>query len=59
MKRSAPSGAVPLLLKELKKMRTKVSSQQIRTLKGQILAGDIEGAERGLKKLKERMEVIS
>jgi len=29
----------------------KLTSQQYRTLKGQALAGDIEGAEKGLKKL--------
>ncbi len=31
----------------------KLTPQQFRTLKGQALAGDLEGAIRGLKKIKE------
>ena len=31
-----------------------LTKQQKKTLKGQALSGDIEGAERGLKKLKRR-----
>ncbi len=37
--------------KNLKAARSKLSKQQYRTLKGQILAGDSEGAMKGLNKL--------
>lgn len=37
------------LLKELKKQK-KITLQQYRTFKGQILSGDKEGALRGLKR---------
>lgn len=37
------------LLKELKK-QNKITLQQYRTFKGQILSGDTEGAIRGLKR---------
>ena len=38
-------------LKALKAYRQVLSSQQLRVLKGQILAGDISGAMKGLRKL--------
>lgn len=38
----------------LKAARSQLSKQQYRTLKGQILAGDSEGAMKGLKKLLEK-----
>lgn len=38
----------------LKACRSQLTKQQYRTLKGQILAGDSEGAMKGLKRLLER-----
>ena len=38
----------------LKASRSKLTKQQYRTLKGQILAGEPEGAMKGLKRLLER-----
>jgi hypothetical protein len=38
-------------LKALKANRGHITRQQIRTLKGQVLAGDPDGAMRGLQKL--------
>ena len=38
-------------LKTLKAYRQTLNAQQLRTLKGQILAGDITGAMKGLRKL--------
>lgn len=38
-------------LKALEKNKHKLSPQQYRTLKGQILAGDIEGAIKGFKRI--------
>ena len=35
----------------LRGFRDKLTKQQYRTLKGQILAGDIDGAMRGLQKI--------
>lgn len=40
-----------MVLKEIKKYRKTISTQQMRTLRGQVLAGDIAGAMRGLDKL--------
>lgn len=40
----------------LKRERGNLTSQQFRTLKGQILAGDVEGAEKGLAKLLRRQD---
>lgn len=37
------------LLKDLKR-QNKITTQQYRTFKGQILSGDIEGAIKGLKR---------
>ena len=38
-------------LKILKKYRHKLTRQQLLTLRGQILSGDIEGFKKGLKKI--------
>ena len=38
----------------LKKYRRKLTTQQYRTIKGQIVAGDCDGAMRGLQKLLSR-----
>lgn len=39
------------VMTDLKNSRNRLTVQQYRTVKGQILAGDSTGAERGLKKL--------
>jgi len=41
-------------LKSLKANKENLSRQQFRTIKGQALAGDIEGARKGMYKLLER-----
>jgi len=41
-------------LKILKKHSAMLTRQQIRTLRGQALAGDVLGAEKGLRKLLRR-----
>ncbi len=41
---------------DLSRERENLTPQQFRTLKGQILAGDIEGAEKGLRKLLRRVD---
>lgn len=41
-------------LQEISKYRQLLTIQQIRTLKGQVLSGDKEGAMRGLNKLIKR-----
>lgn len=38
-------------MNEIRKCRELLTTQQERTLKGQVLSGDIEGAMRGLDKL--------
>lgn len=38
-------------LKALKDLRRRLTPQQYRTLKGQILAGDSDGALKGLRKI--------
>lgn len=38
-------------IKSLKDYRGKITKQEIKTLRGQALAGDIKGANRGLKKI--------
>lgn len=38
-------------LKHLKSARGAISTQQLKTIKGQIIAGDICGAEKGLRRL--------
>lgn len=40
----------------LKREQENLTSQQFRTLKGQILAGDVKGAEKGLAKLLRRLD---
>lgn len=39
------------LLKRLKQNRQHLTKQQVKTIRGQILAGDLTGAEKGLNKL--------
>ena len=39
---------------ELKKHRLELTRQQMQTLRGQALAGDVEGARRGLEKVLRR-----
>lgn len=41
---------------ELKRERGNLTPQQFRTLKGQILAGDVGGAEKGLQRLLRRVD---
>lgn len=38
-------------IKHLQQYRNKLTAQQYKTLKGQMLAGDIQGAIKGLNKL--------
>lgn len=40
-----------VMLKKLRKYGKHLTRQQYRTIKGQILAGDTEGASKGLNKL--------
>lgn len=41
-------------LKEIERNKSKLSKQQYKTLRGQCLAGDVEGALRGLEKILQR-----
>ena len=41
-------------IKMIQNHRKNLTAQQYRTLKGQCLAGDVEGAKKGLKKLLNR-----
>ena len=43
-------------LKSLKKYRGLLNKQQIKTLRGQALSGNLAGAEKGLQKLLRRNE---
>jgi Holliday junction resolvase RusA-like endonuclease len=43
-------------LKEIERNKIKLSQQQYKTLRGQCLAGDVEGALKGLEKLLRRKE---
>lgn len=43
-------------MKLLKANRSRLTPQQFRTLKGQVLAGDITGAQKGLQKLLKQRE---
>ena len=43
-------------MKLLEANRCKLTRQQFKTLKGQVIAGDIAGAEKGLQKLLARRE---
>lgn len=38
-------------LRDLKQHRNRLTWQQYRTIRGQIIAGDIRGAEKGLRRL--------
>lgn len=38
-------------LRNLRRCRDRLTTQQLRTLRGQALAGDVSGAERGLDRL--------
>ena len=49
----ASSGMI-IFLKQLKGKRHQLTPQQFRTIKGQALAGDLEGAQKGLNKLLQR-----
>ena len=40
--------------KSLDNFKKNLTSQQYKTLKGQALAGDVEGAEKGLENLRQR-----
>ena len=42
---------ITVALMEIRQHRHRLTRQQIRTIKGQVLSGDIEGAMRGLNKL--------
>ncbi len=46
------------LLSKLKYNRKHLTGQQMRTIKGQILAGDLVGAEKGLQKLLNRQQQL-
>ena len=43
-------------LKLLKKYRKRLTRQQLLTLRGQILSGDIEGFKKGLSKINDRFK---
>lgn len=45
--------SITCALKAIKAQRSRLSSQQMKTLKGQVLAGDVSGAMKGLKALTE------
>ena len=45
------------MLKKLRHFKKHLTPQQYRTIKGQILSGDIEGAEKGINKLCKQKEV--
>lgn len=47
-----------LAIKDLKKYRTKLTRQQLMTLRGQIKSGDPGAAQKGLRKLLARKESI-
>lgn len=40
-----------LILKVIKDNKAKLTRQQVKTIRGQVLSGDIEGARKGLKRL--------
>ena len=44
-------------LKEIRKNKHLLTTQQMRTLKGQVISGDIDGAMRGLDKLMNRIAI--
>ena len=43
-------------IREIRKHRKLLSTQQMRTLKGQVLSGDIEAAMKGLHRLMGKIE---
>ena len=43
-------------LRDLKRERGNLTPQQYRTIKGQILASDVEGAQKGLERLLRRVD---
>ena len=45
-------------LRKLRVLRNRLTAQEANTLKGQALAGDVEGAERGLMKAIGRMDYV-
>lgn len=46
--------AIKTALRAIKEHRAYLTRQEIRTLRGQVLAGDIEAAMKGLEKIKRR-----
>lgn len=42
---------INIFIKSLKKYRHRLSKQQLKTIRGQILSGDLAGAKKGLAKL--------
>ena len=50
-KQGAQDMDITAALKEIRQHRNRLTRQQIRTIKGQVLSGDIDGAMRGLHKL--------
>lgn len=48
MSQNAESRMIKASLKKLNSARDALSSRQYRTIRGQIIAGDIHGAEKGL-----------
>lgn len=40
-----------VFLKDLRNQKQKLSKQQYKTIRGQALAGDVQGASKGLRKL--------
>lgn len=45
---------VQAALKEIRKNKQLLTTQQMRTLKGQVLSGDVDGAMKGMNKLLRR-----
>ena len=48
------SGEARNALERLRAYRSALTTQQIKTLRGQILAGDVAGAEKGLRNILNR-----
>lgn len=44
--------------KLLKDSRKHITKQQYRTIKGQLIAGDVDGARKGLKRLLNRKKIV-
>lgn len=47
---------IDFFIESLKSYRDVLTKQQMKTLRGQAIHGDLDGAKRGLKKLVERAE---